>query len=49
MHSMMPGRHARSRGTRVVARLRELALQPLRPRTRQFDRTFFKQMFGLVE
>ena len=40
---MMPGPHARSRDTRGVGRLHELALQPLRTRTRQFDRAFLNR------
>ena len=52
MHSMMPGPHVRSRDVRSrdtcgVARLHEMALQPLRTRTRQFDRAFFIQMCTL--
>ena len=47
MHSMMPGPHARSRDTRGVARLHELALQHLRTRTRQFDRTFLNRCVAL--
>ena len=47
MHSMMPGPHASSRDTRGVARLHELALQPLRTRTRQFDRAFLNRCVAL--
>ena len=47
MHSMMPGPHARSRDIRGVARLYELALQPLRTRIRQFDRAFLNRCVAL--
>ena len=47
MRSMMPRPHARSRDTRGVARLHELALQPLRTRTRQFDRAFLNRCVAL--
>ena len=44
---MMPGPHARSRDTRGVDRLHELALQPLRMRTGQFDRAFLDRCVAL--
>ena len=47
MRSMIPGPHPRSRVTRGVARLHELALQPLRTRTRQFDRAFLNRCVAL--
>ena len=47
MHSMIPGPHARSRDTRCVARLHELALQPLRTRTYQFDKAFLNRFVAL--
>ena len=47
MQSMVPGPHARSRDTRGVARLHELALQPLRTRTRQFGRAFLNRCVAL--
>ena len=44
---MMPGPHARSRDTRGVARLHELALQPLKTTTLQFDRAFLNRCVAL--
>ena len=47
MHPMMTGPHARSQDTRGVARLHELALQPLSTRPRQFDRAFLNRCVAL--